>query len=314
MLVWIDSSRALCMCLIYLAHAYAYCDLFREEWKGGLIIVTNMFVVVSGYLFYRHHDKCGSGPNVLRQDVQNVACRLVLPTLLFSFALYFPKLLFNGENFEWGVFLERVLGGKTFWFTSALAVCQLLYSLLFFLTFIPRRLHLLIVLPLAAAGIFSVADCNLWRWQDGLEFMLYYALGGLYFMYEERVTRWFAMCRYLWGLAFAALLAVYVSHPVYSWLEPGFVVFQLACFPMGIIVFRLSPFEKLSYIGRNSLAFYLLSGLTPAVFATLYGRWLGTESAVVPLLVFASALGTSLAAVYVLKRWLPWTTDFRKLL
>ena len=60
MLVWIDSSRALCMCLIYLAHAYAYCDLFREEWKGGLIIVTNMFVVVSGYLFYRHHDKCGS--------------------------------------------------------------------------------------------------------------------------------------------------------------------------------------------------------------------------------------------------------------
>ena len=83
---------------------------------------------------------------------------------------------------------------------------------------------------------------------------------------------------------------------------------------MGIVVFRLSPFEKLSYIGRNSLAFYLLSGLTPAVFATLYGRWLGTESAVVPLLVFASALGTSLAAVYVLKRWLPWTTDFRKLL
>lgn len=309
---WVDTTRAVSMCLIYLAHSYVYCHLFRAEWTGGLSVITNLFVVASGYLFYHRHPDVGDR-SALRRDLYNILCRLVLPTLLFSLLLYFPKLWFNHEGFSRAVFLRRVPGGMTFWFTSALAVTQVIYALLFSLRFLPRRLHLLVIVPLACIGIFSEADNFPWHWQNGLEFLLYYALGGLYCMYEQQVNLCFRRGRYVWIAIFVSITGYYVGHPTSSVVSPVFQLFNIACFPMAIILLRRLPAGRLAYIGRNSLAFYLLSGLVPATGSALFSRILPTDSHLYPCMVFLFALTLATCIVGLLRRYAPWTVDFRRL-
>ena len=43
------------MLVIYLFHAYVYCQLFDERLMGLIYVTINVFVVVSGYLFYQNH-------------------------------------------------------------------------------------------------------------------------------------------------------------------------------------------------------------------------------------------------------------------
>lgn len=310
---WVDTARAVCMCLIYLAHAYVYCDMFKDEWTGGLSVITNLFVVASGYLFYYRHSGAGGRGRTLSRDLYNILCRLVAPTLLFSLLLYFPKLWFNHEIFSWDVFIRRVPGGMTFWFTSALAVTQVIYSVLFAFRGIPRRWHFLVVFPLSLLGIFAEADNFPWHWQNGLEFLLYYALGGHYYMYEREINRYFRAWRYLWLFVFMGIAVYYVCHPTSSVVSPVFQSFNIACFPMAIIVLRRLPSGPVAYIGRNSLAFYLLCGLMPAAYSAILGHVLAAGSHLYPCVVFVFSIGTATCAVSLIRRCAPWALDFRRL-
>ena len=149
---WIDTTRAACMLVIYLFHAYVYCQLFDQRLMGLIYVTINVFVVVSGYLFYQNHTADSPRQFSLVADVRRVMSRLVWPTVLFAALLFVPKMWFNRADLQWSVFFYNVLGGMTFWFTSALAVTQLLFALLLSVKRIAWAWHLPLVIPFYLLG------------------------------------------------------------------------------------------------------------------------------------------------------------------
>lgn len=113
---------------VYLLHA-------REYIGGGNSFIyntispfyVNSFFAVSGYLFFRkwllvkEEDRI----NKLSTALKNVLYRLIIPTILFATILYIPKMLFHAQNSAINDYVYNVLGGCSFWFTSALTISQL---------------------------------------------------------------------------------------------------------------------------------------------------------------------------------------------
>ena len=288
---WIDTTRAACMLVIYLFHAYVYCQLFDQRLMGLISVTINVFVVVSGYLFYQNHAADSPRQLSLAADLRRVMSRLVWPTVLFAAVLFVPKMWFNRAELQWSVFFYNVLGGMTFWFTSALAVTQLLFSLLFSAKRIPQAWHLLLVLPFFLLGYFDATLENFpWHWKDGFEFTLYFALGGYYFRHERGFNILFRRFRVSIIILYSALSLIYAF-----WPNPAsFLIFNVASFPMALSLFRCTPkgHRFLSFIGRNSLMFYLLCGLTPAAWTTLLCHTIGIHFWS-PWVVFPLSLITS---------------------
>ena len=50
----------------------------------------------------------------------------MIPGILFSTLIYLPKMVFHGGEVRVGRYFLDVFGGTSYWFTSALAVAQLL--------------------------------------------------------------------------------------------------------------------------------------------------------------------------------------------
>ena len=297
---WIDATRAVCMLVIYLFHAYVYCQLFDERLMGRMYVTINVFVVVSGYLFYQNHAAESTRRLSLRNDVRRILERLVWPSTVFATALFVPKMWFNHTEPQWDVFCYNVLGGMTFWFTSALAVAQVFFALLFAMKKPGRGWHVLVVVPFFLLGFWrpGLGDFP-WRWTDGLEFTLYFALGGCYFMHEAQANRLVRRHRVVLTVLYGFIAAVYALYPT-PWV---FMVFNVASFPVAIACIRRvsRPHRAITFVGRSSLVFYLLCGLTPAAFATLLRHTCGIH-AWTPWVVFPLSFATSAALTYGLKR------------
>lgn len=297
---WIDTTRAACMLVIYLFHAYVYCQLFDQRLMGLIYVTINVFVVVSGYLFYQNHAADNPRQFSLVADVRRVMSRLVWPTVLFAALLFVPKMWFNRADLQWSVFFYNVLGGMTFWFTSALAVTQLLFALLLSVKRIAWAWHLLLVIPFYLLGFWEAKLSQFpWHWKDGLEFTLYFALGGFYFCHERAIHTLVRRHRSWLLLAYVAIAVVYVL-----WTGPWtFQVFNLASFPVVVAAIRClpKPHNVLSFVGRRSLVFYLLCGLTPAAWTTLLRYTCGIHLWS-PWVVFLLSLATSWLLTYGIKR------------
>ena len=104
---------------------------------------VNGFFFVSGYLLFW---KQLSSPRIDEKSKQflnnsgggktltlNILFRIELPSVLFAMIEFFPKKIIKGEAVGLKPFLLETLGGCTYWFTSALAVAELLFLLLLLL-------------------------------------------------------------------------------------------------------------------------------------------------------------------------------------
>lgn len=226
--------------------------------------------------------------------------RLVWPTVLFAALLFVPKMWFNCADLQWSVFFYNVLGGMTFWFTSALAVTQLLFALLLSVKRIAWAWHLPLVIPFYLLGFWEAKLSQFpWHWKDGLEFTLYFALGGFYFCHEQAIHTLVRRHRSWLLLAYVAIVVVYVL-----WTGPWtFQVFNLASFPVVVAAIRClpKPHNVLSFVGRRSLMFYLLCGLTPAAWTTLLRYTCGIHLWS-PWVVFLLSLAASWLLTYGIKR------------
>ena len=62
--------------------------------------------------------------------LQNIVFRLMIPSLIFSAVMFVPKMLFHSAEVSVHAFLIYVLGGISYWFTSALSVAKIVFLLL----------------------------------------------------------------------------------------------------------------------------------------------------------------------------------------
>lgn len=248
--------------------------------------------------------------------------RIVIPSVIFSLIEFLPSSLIQGRSIEISNFIFKTLGGQTYWFTSALVVAELL-TLMMLLT---RRksiwFYAIISIAIGVCGIWmaqngiTLLQKNWWAYRQGLIAVMFLALGGLYWRYEQllqNMLKWY-VCLLLLGVMVAIILLSNFADPLISTLtiKPlGVVTSLIACMLLVQLCKLLPEVKLLTFIGQNSIGFYFMSGALPIIFGLLAHKLVAGSHSWLMLLVWLASMVGAYVGVMVINRWLPWLWDLR---
>lgn len=326
---WINAVKAICMLMVYVVH----CESYYGHWLGHVNVLlhpvyVNAFFFVSGYLLFRkqlsqpvigeplarYTSTGGSGRKIL----YNIVFRLFIPALLFSIVCFLPNMLLKGGSALAGSFFFKTLGGGTYWFVGALLVCQL-FILLLLLTRQRRVWFYAAMLGLAAmAGTVALpfygSIPNYYAFQLAPLCMGFIALGALYWRYEPSHTSLLTLLILaVVYLAFFILLRNDAQTLISMGMLnlTGFVGSAIGCLLMVAVCKQLPRIAFLTFIGQNSIVFYLLSGAVPVVVNILFKRLIPVPGIVDLLVYIAVCVALATAITWVIVRYMPFLTDLR---
>ncbi len=127
-IVWVDMARGLAMLTILWAHTSVYyADGFASSYTLMVLNALAVFFFVSGYLFMSPDKEFSVG-----HKLRSVFRSLVVPYLLFTLAMAFPKAVAHGSDVNLLSLIMPVLNGEASWFVSSLIVVQAYYCLVLF--------------------------------------------------------------------------------------------------------------------------------------------------------------------------------------
>ena len=326
---WINTVKGIAMVMVIFAHAQmAYgCEWgtinnFLFPW------ISNVFFFLSGYLIYRKQLSepliQENGQTYLKSGAKtmlsNIFFRLVVPALLFSLLEFFPKSILFGYGFTWNRFLFKTIGGGTYWFISALTLAEL-FTLLLLLTR-KRNVWFYVSVSLVIAGIgLLMANLKLelfpkgyWAYKNGMIAMLFLALGALYWRYEKQIDaflKWYVMLLMAVVVVALALSFKFVQYNTRMSI-PSFVVSVFSILLVIQLCKWLPENRYLSFIGKNTLGFYLFSGSIPILLGVLAYNFLPEWHWWMILLIWIVGLVLIYLVVKLIVRWLPWLFDLRR--
>ena len=330
---WINAIKAICMLMVYVVH----CESYYGLWLGHVNVFlhpvyVNAFFFVSGYLLFRKQlsqpiideplGKYIANGGEGRKMLANIIFRLWIPAFIFSIICFLPNMLLKGETSLIGSFLYKTVGGGTYWFVGALLVCQL-----FILTLLLTRkrsvwfyavvLGLVAVTGTAALPYYDFIP-NYYAFQLAPLCMSFLALGALYWHYEQRLTFHRSVLMLLGMTVVYVAYFIILRHDALTVISmglfnfPGFVGSALGCLLMVAVCKRLPRIGFLTFIGQNSIVFYLLSGAVPVVVNMAFKRIIPMPGIVDLLVYIAVCIALAAAITFVIVRYLPFLTDIRK--
>ena len=257
---WIDNTRGLCMLAILMFHTemyYAGFDVLPYALYVPDVLAT--FFVVSGYLFQRKE------PFSLRQKMLSIVRSIIVPYFIFTLIIAFPKEMVHptGENPLW-----LIITGKASWFVAAIAVAEIIFSLLTKW----RMTWLAVPIGVAAFPLAKVEVPDYWCWKVALMSLLFIYAGYLLRRYEA----WFENKKVVIPVTLAVVIATkfitmllgakVVYYPVIIGQPLLFVVNMLASALLIITLCKLlPPLKGINWMGRNSLYYYFFCGAVPTV-------------------------------------------------
>lgn len=318
---WVDAVRALCILMVFFAHSVEISGQGIPGWLYRLYdpVYVNAFFFVSGYLLF------GKRPSASKMS-GNILFRLVIPSVIFATIEFFPKMLIKGGGFSFTSFMADTVGGGTYWFVSALAVAQLLFMILFLTRIRSIWFYVACSVAFAVIGILIEAsgvvliggdDCLPWCYKQGFVCMLYMTVGGLYQKYEKSMglSAWLLVLMVtvylsgnIWGPGFIEGYSVYrcyVTPTGFAWSIFGTICVVETCK-------RLRRMRVLTFVGRNSILFYMMSGALPTVFTALMGHRMPVNVFLF-LLIFILSVAAAYALSAFILRFLPFIKDLRTL-
>ena len=332
---WIDYAKAICIILVYFIHCCNYFGIKTPE-IGALItpIYVNAFFFLSGYLMFEKQlsEKVISSSlsyfikNDGKKTIINIMFKIMLPSIIFSFIEFFPSIILKGRSFKLIDLLAKTIGGGTFWFTSALAIAELLILLLLL-----TRIRSIWFYVLSSAFLFLVGivldktgfyvlqgyDFFPWHYKQALLATLLLSLGGLFNHLENN---------YKWHISISMLCILIAIYSVVSLFGVNNIKTSIAACNvnligviisiLGIIILievckKIRTSRLLSYIGKHSLGFYFFSGSVPAVYSVIFRRLNIEINYGIFIILFIISLITSTFTVYILNRFVPFVFDFR---
>ena len=331
-ITWINTARTLCIIAIYLRHSEIYYEmtdttsLFTSLFTPFRVVI---FFFISGYLFFGKQFSDTQGHNTVQQrlsaytaSLRHLMFRLAIPTILFATLIYVPKIIFHGDSFSTKQYLYDVWGGTSYWFTSALTVAQVILLTALCIKKTDIRWYLLLSAILMGLGIWFGRHFPTpfpWYWQSAFVATFFLTLGGCYRQYETKVDRYMKTTVIIILSLIYIMIATYYKDGFNAMIAPvqldgvGFVTIILGIiFIIGCSKW-LPRLKGLDYIGKHSITFYFLSGVMPALFATIAHKLSPT---IIPyiysIVAVLSLLGASIAT-YVIGRYLPFLLDLRRL-
>lgn len=259
-----------------------------------------------------------------KKDFLNTLFRLIIPTIVFSSIIYIPKILFHSRSLSFGDFIYDIFGGISFWFTSALAVSQII--LLLIVKSGAHKLRYYVLLSLAIICVmpvlkhFSTTPFP-WYWKSGLAAIPFMVLGGIIPKFQKLFTLNYRIL----SLSISILFAIAVFYEIYVG-EAHFALMSVTFNLPGILVtlsgivfifvisrYLIPDIKFLQFIGNNSIIFYFLSGVIPASLSSLQLPMM-THNAFATLTLSAIAIAIGYSLTWIIVHYLPFLTDFRKLL
>ena len=311
--------------MVYIAHTEAFTTGNSILCKAVLPFYVNAFFFISGYLLFKKYLEKEIIENfsfiTYKKGALNCLFKVAIPTIIFSILTYLPKIIFHGNSFNLSTFVFNVIGGTSFWFTSALFVAQLVLLTLF----LSRRKNILFYISITAI-IFLLLQvlCDYtpkpaieyfpWFWRTGLNYSFIISIGGLYTKYENRLKK-----QILWLAIIICLTGYYM---IYTGNEVACLGLSGKCNFAGLftslattlifieIAKRIRANKVTDFIGKNSILFYFLSGATPATIATLLAK--GNIGGNISFLTtFLLSFLSSYVITYIIVKFLPFLTDIR---
>ena len=251
----------------------------------------------------------------------------------------FPKAWLHGDGGSLSDLLLTILTGQGSWFIASLAVAELLFCLLLWLSRVRWRW-------LAGAGLFAVAlaygfgtrrlafEANWWHVNEAVVALPFLLLGYMVHRFDSLGTRWRLG---LFALLLVLSLPVNVLVASSSW--PSVLVGALVLPRLFLVKNALSVLllyllftilqrdgvrwveqmprwlaAMVSWTGRRSIVYYFFSSGVPtaltAVFSRLGYTYRGCYAEV--LVVFLLNLLLITLVTWAIYRYLPWTTGRRK--
>ncbi|MDO5460090.1 MAG: acyltransferase [Bacteroidales bacterium] len=329
---WIDCLKAICIICVYIAHCESF--YYEGESIASFLVApfyVNAFFFISGYLLFKKQFNNNRIENYTfkreyRQDLCNILFRLVIPTIIFSAIIYLPK---NNGIFDLRNFILNVLGGTSLWFTSALAVSQLVI----FTLLLSRRTNIwfyVVFTFLLLLGTFCLGDVRSkaaeeyfpWYWQTGLIYTFLMILGGVYSRYERRINN--AMNKPLTLMAAFGILATIM---MFAWNGTTMLCLGLSgkgnilgystiitSILLLIYIAKAIPKNRFTdFIGKQSIVFYFLSGAVPTTLLPLIKKIPLDNSCIICTAYITLSLIASYIATYMVTRYVPFILDFRNL-
>lgn len=262
-----------------------------------------------------------------------------MPYFIFTSALALPKAWLHGDGGSLSDLLLTILTGQGSWFIASLAVAELLFCLLLWLSRARWRW-------LAGAGLFAVAlaygfgtrrlafEANWWHVNEAVVALPSLLLGYMVHRFDSLETHWRLG---LFALLLVLSLPVNVLVASSSWpsvlvgalvLPRLFLVKNALSVLLLYLLFTISQRDgvrwvelmprwlaaMVSWTGRRSIVYYFFSSGVPtaltAVFSRLGYTYRGCYAEV--LVVFFLNLLLITLVTWAIYRYLPWTTGRRK--
>lgn len=333
-LLWIDLLRGFLMLAIIFDHT-------EICFTGDNIVPYRMYVpdvlmaffFLSGYLFYRPEGFR------LRHKLHSWLRGVLMPYFIFTSALALPKAWLHGADGSLSDLLLTILTGQGSWFIASLAVAELLFCFLLWLSRARWRW-------LAGAGLFAVAlaygfgtrrlafEANWWHVNEAVVALPSLLLGYMVHRFDSLGTRWRLG---LFALLLVLSLPVNVLVASSSWpsvlvgalvLPRLFLVKNALSVLLLYLLFTISQRDgvrwveqmprwlaaMVSWTGRRSIVYYFFSSGVPTALTAVFSRLGYTYRGcyVEVLVVFFLNLLLITLVTWAIYRYLPWTTGRRK--
>ncbi len=332
-IAWINTLKAICIIAVFFVHCQSYYGASISEANQFVhTFYVNAFFFVSGYLLFwkqlsaprinedMHSYMLTGGGKLL---FNNILFRIILPSIIFSAIEFFPSCIIQGRGIDVGFALVKTIGGGTYWFTSALVVAELILLVLFLFRKKNIWFYTIACLCLGIACMvlndLGLIRGGVWAWRQGMIALIFLAMGGLYWRYEksiDKLMRWW----FISPLAIIYIIVVLMfgrfSNPLISTLEIqplGIVASVIACLLLVWLCKRLPDTKLLSFIGKNSIGFYFMSGALPVSLSLVAHKFMTISSVWIMLTMWLVCMVFAYVIVVIINHWFPWLWDLRKI-
>ena len=334
-LYWINALKGICMIAVFYVHCMLLCGPWIHFASPEIhAFYVNGFFLISGYLLFwkqlttprieetRRKYVVGGGKLL----ILNIIFRIVIPSILFAILFYFPAKIVKNEEISALDFFMETFGGRTFWFTSALAVAEMVIFCLLLtrkksIWFYTACLSIIVAIGFFFSSINpETYALDFWAWRRGLLSLAYLCFGGLYWRFEKWVDKYLLNWYSFIGLfVIMELLIRCIGN------EDYLLVSMLTLTPLGIIpgvisvlllikLCKIIPYSKfLTFIGQNSIGFFFLCSGIPLLLGVVSHKLFEIESVFILLIVFVLSITISYGIVYIINHVAPWVFDLRKL-
>lgn len=223
-------------------------------------------------------------------------------------------------------FLWETIGGTTYWFTSALVVAEIIILVMLITRCRNIWIYWIGSLLVMAIGMYMVNknvnflyfNHDFWQFKNGLFSIPFLTAGGLFWKYETHIQK--IMNKWIIAIMLIAYIIIFHVwhddlHVLVSMLDVNWMGYIAGCFA-SILLIELCKYlpviKLLTFIGRNSISFYFMSGALPIVLSLTMKYIYDVPSWYGLTIVWLITLIIAYVLTKIFNRYMPWIFDIRR--